>query len=217
MRARPLTAGGFTLLALAVSLTGTPVSHAGPDQKEPVALPTPPSPADLTAADQLSLLNKRLKKLGKSKVTHLPDGRIRLTPHSHTHDSGAKIRSMAGLIFENAAVGHDGVYMLHWTTADGSWQEIKLEYPTQVGKIHVLDCRVRAIGKDADWKTVTVTPDLRVSSDYVVSDDFSGADGHVLVAFTAKFAKTSVRLELRRTSLDYETVTWYGCDLLGAG
>jgi len=213
MRARP----GFVVLALALSLVGAPASHAAPDPKDANVAPTTPAPADLTAAKQLSLLNKGLKKMGKTKVTKLPDGRIRLTPHSHTHESGARIRSMYGLYFENAADGHDGLYMLDWTLPDGSSQEINLVYPTQVGKIHVLDCRVRAIGKDADWKTLTATPDLYVSSDYAVSGDFSGADGHVLVAFTAKFAKTSVRLMLRRTSLDYETVSWYGCDLLGAG
>lgn len=214
MRARP----GFVMLALAVSLVGARVSHAAPDPKdEPAVSPSAPAPAELTKAKQLSLINKRLTKIGRSKITRLPDGRIRLTPHSHTHQSGARIRSMWGLYFENAGDGHDGTYTLSWAQPKGASQEIALEYPTEDGKVYVLDCRVRSSGRDASGKPVTFSPDLWASPTGSAGAMWPGSDGHVLVPFIAESAKTTIRITLQRAYSDYETVTWYGCDLLGAG
>jgi hypothetical protein len=156
------------------------------------------APAALPAARRLARVNRALKVFGVQALSSLAQVlEMRVTPLAPQWASDAKIYLMGPGVFVGPEPGApQGSFLLQQTA-------VRMTFPTTVGTLYILDCRLKALSSDPT--TVTVERTGAADLPLPIEDD------HLLHVFEAKAATTKLALVTRPTSFPIVGY-FYGCD-----
>lgn len=183
-------------LVVAVSLVSSLVRADGPAIGE-LAQAKPISP--LPPTKKLTAINAVMKALGAPAMASVPPANVKLTPVAPVGEGGARIASASRLSFVAPAPAFpDGVYMLD--VPSGAKSEIKLEVPTEVGKYHVLDCKLTQFFGGSPLM-------LGVKRAGASGQNLAPDDGHYLYTFKADKPMTHILLGTEHSA------AFYGCEV----
>ncbi|MFO0669944.1 MAG: hypothetical protein U0235_10010 [Polyangiaceae bacterium] len=193
---RRLTFASVGLFA-AVSLASSLVLADGPVALGDVGQAKPIVPLPVTK--KLAAVNVAMKGLGMPALTSLPPANVKLTPVAPLGEGGARIASASRHSFVAPAPQFpDGVFMLE--VATGTKSEIKLDVPTEVGKYHVLDCKLTQFFGSSPLV-------LSVKREGASVQNLNPDDGHYLYTFKADKPKAAFQLTTEHSA------AFYGCEV----
>jgi hypothetical protein len=157
------------------------------------------APRALSATARLTRINKALLKAGLKKLPSVKALlEMRVTPVAPQWAANAKITALGPGYFNDAdADAPQGSYLLMVSS-------VRMTFPTEVGKLYILDCRLNPMGDG----TLTATVARTGATDVQLPIE----SGHLMNVFSATAAQTNLELKIRPPGDFWSSAFFYGCD-----